>query len=320
VDVTGIVNFAGSVNLFLVIIVVAAIAVAFVATFFITLRMTRPLAHLTDFSERIGRGDFTPCSETFHDRELAALADSMNYAAGQLGLYDRDQKTFFQNASHELRTPLMSIKCYAEGISCGIMDAKSASGTILSETDRLSGMVEDLLTVSRIDNITKEQKLTSRDLRELLTAAADEQRGVAEQKGLAFAFDFDEAPVISLVNDKTMRRAFSNLISNALRYAKSEITLGCKQSGRGVTVSVADDGCGISPEALPHIFERFYKGEGGNHGIGLSIVKSVVEQHEGKIEVRSGETGTAFLLTFMSRNCQNIPAQAQPASPYPRSR
>jgi len=293
-------NFARGVNMFLVIIMVVAVIITFLVTVLITRRMTRPLADLTAFSARIGRGDFTPCTEDFHDRELATLAESMNHAAAQLDSYDKDQKTFFQNASHELRTPLMSIKCYAEGIAYDVMDAKPASATILTETDRLSEMVEDLLTVSRIDNITQDQRFAACDLRELLSAAVDEQRAVAERDHLELIFDFDEFPVVIWANDKTLQRAFSNLISNALRYATSTVTMGCRQEGSQARVTVTDDGSGIAAADLPHIFERFYHGEGGKHGIGLAIVKSVVEQHGGALEVRTDATRTSFILVFES--------------------
>jgi len=298
VDVTGIAHFADSVNLFLILIMVAAVLITSLAILLITRRLTRPLWRLTAFSGRIGKGDFAPCKEQFHDRELAALADSMNRAAGQLEAYDKDQKIFFQNASHELRTPLMSIKCYAEGIHYGIMETQKASETILQETDRLSGMVEDLLTVSRIDNITKEQAPAPCDLRELLGAAAEGQRSVAQNKEVNVAFDFDETPVTMPGNDKTLYRAFSNLISNALRYANSAVMLTCKKTGQHITVAVADDGSGIDPADMPHIFERFYKGQDGGHGIGLSIVKAVVEQHGGQIGVQSDGTGTMFTIAF----------------------
>lgn len=298
VDVTGIVNFAASVNGYLILIMVVAIVGTVLATLVITRRMTRPLESLTDFSGRIGRGDFTPCTEEFRDRELAILAASMNVAASQLDSYDKDQKVFFQNASHELRTPLMTIRGNAEGIVCGIMDASTASRTIIGETDRLTEMVEDLLTISRIDNITKEHKRVERDVRELLVAAVDEQRGIAENDRLEFGLDLDDEPVTMLCDDTTLRRAFSNLLSNAARYATAAVTLTCRRTDHGVVVEVADDGPGIDPQDLPHIFERFYRGAGGKHGIGLSIVKSVVDQHAGTIDVRSDERGTSFTLTF----------------------
>jgi Signal transduction histidine kinase len=298
VDITGIQNFADSINLYLFIIMAIMIMISILIVLAITRRMTQPLTDLTAFSQQIGRGDFTPFNKKVHDRELSTLAASMNHTASQLDKYDKEQKLFFQNASHELRTPLMSIKCYAEGINYGIMDAASASSTILAETDRLSEMVDDLLTISRIDNITKDSFPEECDLRELLATSVEEQRSIAEKRKISFLFDFDTSPVLFIGNEKTLSCAFSNLISNALRYAKSEIKLICKQDQKKIFITVQDDGSGISEEDLPHIFERFYKGQNGNHGIGLSIVKAVSEQHGGNIRVESNVTGTSVMLSF----------------------
>ena len=298
IDVTGIVNFAANVNFLLIVIMLAAVVIAILATTIITRRMTRPLADLTEFSERLGAGNFAPCVEEFHDREFATLADSMNQAAYQLDSYDKDQKTFFQNASHELRTPLMSITCYAEGIVYGIMDPQQAGRTILSETGRLSELVEDLLTISRIDSIAGEQRLVQCDVKQILALATEEQRRMAEERGLTVTSTADDHPVVLQGNDRTLHRAFSNLLSNAVRYATSRITVSCHKEAGHVVVGVEDDGGGIAPEDLPHIFERFYQGDGGHHGIGLSIVKSVVDQHGGGIDVRSDPSGTSFRLTF----------------------
>lgn len=101
-----------------------------------------------------------------------------------------------------------------------------------------------------------------------------------------------------------MYRALVNLISNALRYARDTIILRCRQTSGHVEVSVIDDGEGVSPEDMPHIFERFYKGREGRHGIGLSIVKSVVELHGGEITVNCDQ-GTCFTIVFRTEQSES---------------
>lgn len=171
---------------------------------------------------------------------------------------------------------------------------------IISETDRLGEMVEDLLCLSRIDSISKQLQPVEYDLRELLSNSTERQRNLAAERGLRFAFDFDEEPVMLPCDEKSICRAFSNLIANAIRYASSRITLTCRRAGSRIIIAVVDDGPGIAAEDLPHIFDRFYKGKGGKHGIGLSIVKAVIEQHQGSIAVRSSPGETAFTITFTS--------------------
>jgi signal transduction histidine kinase len=298
IDMTAITSFSERINkVLLAVMGVAGILAAAIATI-LSGRIARPIRELTRFAVRIGQGDFSKSTLDYQDIELSELAGSMNKAAAQLDAYDREQKTFFQNVSHELRTPLQSIKCNAEGIEHGILDPIKSSRVIISETDRLSEMVEDLLYLSRIDNVTGSGHFEESDLREILSNCAERQRSLATERDIQFVFAFDDQPVNIYCDEKRMSRAFSNLISNAIRYAKSRIILSCHAKDDKIIISVVDDGEGIAIEDLPHIFNRFYKGNGGKHGIGLSIVKSVIEQHKGKIEVKSTGTGASFTIVL----------------------
>ena len=298
-DVTGLSQFAVSINFFLVILVCVMFIIAMIVTFFLSISITRPIQKLSAAALRIGRGDFTPNDFKFRDREFEDLNTALNKSAKQLGVYDSEQKAFFQNVSHELRTPLMSIQCYAEGISCGLMEPKGASDTILQETGRLNEMVKDLLYISKIDNITSTYTATKVELGEMLRDCTKRQQAVADKKLVRFSFDFDEAPVYCDCLGELISRATDNLISNAIRYASSEIVLSCRKKADQVAICVADDGAGIDAETLPHIFERFYKGADGNHGIGLSIVKSIVEQHGGSVKAENASKGGAvFTITL----------------------
>jgi signal transduction histidine kinase len=298
IDMTALKSFADRINIVLLAVMAIAGILAATSSIFLSGLIAKPVRELTRFAVRIGKGDFSRNTFSYSDTELAELADSMNKAAAQLDAYDKEQKQFFQNVSHELRTPLQAIKCNAEGIERGILDYEKSSRVIISETDRLSEMVEDLLYLSRIDSITTVSKLEECDLRELLSNCVERQRSLAAERNIQFIFRFDKQPVYMRCDEKHMSRAFSNLISNAIRYAKTGITLACHQADNRTTISVADDGEGISKEDLPHIFDRFYKGNGGKYGIGLSIVKSVIEQHHGTIEAQNTGTGTIFTITF----------------------
>jgi len=298
IDMTAITSFAGRINSVLLIVMgIAGILAAVVATFLSGI-IARPIKELTRFAARIGKGDFSNNMVNYREVELAELAESMNKAANQLDTYDREQKTFFQNVSHELRTPLQAIRCSAEGIEHGILDNKQSSRVIISETDRLSEMVEDLLYLSRIDNLLEDTEFVEHDLRELLSNSAERQRNLAAGREVTIVFEFDNQPVNFCCDEKHISRAFSNLISNAIRYAKSKITLSCRRNNGQIIVLVSDDGSGIAQEDLPHVFDRFYKGKDGKHGIGLSIVKTVIGQHGGKIEIKSGARGTTFMITL----------------------
>lgn len=194
----------------------------------------------------------------------------------------------------------MSIRCYAEGIECGVMGPEEAARTILTETDRLSDMVEDLIYISKLDGRPDLTGAEPHDLRETFSLAASDQRHMAESKGILFEFDFDEEPVMMVYKENDLRQLCSNLISNAIRYAKNMITLTCRNTDKELILRVQDDGDGISEEDLPHLFERFYKGKDGKHGIGLAIVYSVTKLYNGTIIAENNE-GACFTITFQKR-------------------
>ncbi len=301
VSVTAINHLVGTINLAMAVIMAVAMIICFLMTNVIAGSITKPVKSISRFAEEIGRGNFKRSELSFQDIEFDELGEAMNRSAEKLDEYDKDQRAFFQNVSHELRTPLQSIRCYAEGVKFNIMDTDKSVTTIISETDRLSELVEDLLYISRMDSITSHIEMQEGDLRDTLSLCAESLRHLAERNGLKFEYKFDDEPVLLFYNEKHMFRAFSNLISNALRYARDTITLSCGNTNHGIEVSVTDDGTGISGEDLPHIFERFYKGRKGKHGIGLSIVKSVIELHGGEITVDCSKN-TRFTIIFPKKN------------------
>lgn len=297
VDVTAIQAFTRQVNLVLSGIILAAIALSVFLSRWIADSFSAPVRSLSDFAGEIGRGDFERRDFHFRDAEFHLLAESMNRMAEELRKANQKQETFFQNVSHELRTPLTSIRGNAEGIVYGIMDPKASGQIILAEADRLGGFVEDLLYLSRLGEAAPETEIRPLDLRDALSLCVSEQRTEAERKGISFDFDFDAAPVFASIRERDARQLFGNLLSNAVRYAASAVTISCHADASGVAVTVADDGPGVAPEDLPHIFERFYKGAGGKHGIGLSIVKSVADVYHGTVTAENGR-GARFTVRF----------------------
>jgi len=297
VDITTISEFTDTINFVLIFIMLVAAIISFGITAIIANSVNRPVKQLTSFARQIGKGDFTKRDISFADKEFTELANVMNQSAWQLNNYDNEQKIFFQNVSHEFRTPLMSIKCYAEGMECGLMDQVKSSRIIVGEVDHLSEMVEDLLYLSRMDILTPNIEKTRNDLRETVDSSAERLKSIADKSNIKFVYDFDESPVLFEYNEKYIVRAVNNLITNALRYAKSQIILTCRNDGNTIKLSVSDNGEGIPAETLPYVFERFYKGKNGNYGIGLSIVKSVVNLHGGRISAQCDKC-TSFLIEF----------------------
>ena len=208
------------------------------------------------------------------------------------------QQTFFQNASHELKTPLMAIQGYAEGIQAGVMDTASAAEVILAESDRMTELVDELLDISKIDMGRQPLTLSEMDVRELLYDSIRAVEPAAAGGGIAITPDFPETPVMVSCDDTRLRRAVTNILSNGVRYAHSQLHLTCRTEKRHVTIRIQDDGDGIAAEDLPHIFDRFYMGKNGKSGIGLALAKEIIHLHKGTIRAYNGDSGAVFEISI----------------------
>ena len=210
------------------------------------------------------------------------------------------QKWFFQNVSHELKTPMMAVQGCAEGINTGVLDPIEASGVILEETERMSELVEELLALSRLESGQANAEFHTADVRELLYDCLRSTEQLAEQRRLDISPCFDENPVLVNCDELQLRRAFTNIITNALRYAKEKIQIECRADRGKAVVRIRDDGDGIAPELLPHIFDRFFSTRPGGAGIGLSFAKEIVSLHKGTIRA-ANDGGAVFEICLPLR-------------------
>ena len=208
------------------------------------------------------------------------------------------QQTFFQNASHELKTPLMAIQGYAEGIQAGVMDTASAAEVILAESDRMTELVDELLDISKIDMGRQPLTLSEMDVRELLYDSIRAVEPAAAAGGIAIVPDFPEEPVMVSCDDTRLRRSVTNILSNGVRYARSQLRLTCRPDKRNVIIRIQDDGDGIAEADLPHIFDRFYMGRSGKSGIGLALTKEIIHLHKGTSSEPNGDGGAVFEISI----------------------
>ena len=235
---------------------------------------------------------------------LAVLSVLVCLFGWKLGGYveraHESQKWFFQNVSHELKTPMMAVQGCAEGIHTGVLDPVGASGVILEETEQMSELVEELLALSRLESGQANAEFHPTDVRELLYDCLRSTEQPAEQKNLRISLRFDETPVTVNCDEIQLRRAFTNIITNALRYAKEKIQIECKADRGKAVVRIRDDGEGIAPELLPHIFDRFFSTRKGGAGIGLALVKETVTLHRGNVRA-ANDGGAVFEISLPLR-------------------
>lgn len=232
------------------------------------------------------------------------------------------RKEFVANVSHELRTPLSVIKGYVETLVDGhqemaLSDRDKFLRTIQRHTERLNSLLEDLLTLSRLESINPGLHRETVDVGNLIAGIIDDYRARPAAAGHALSFSVDPAIGSVLVDPLKICQAFENLIDNALKYTPkgSHIRVGAQLRQNEIEFSVSDNGPGIPGVDLPHIFERFYrvdKGrsrEKGGTGLGLSIVKHIIQLHGGRVRVESelGQ-GTTFFLSIPLRAAEPRPS------------
>ncbi|HZS48165.1 MAG TPA: ATP-binding protein [Blastocatellia bacterium] len=239
--------------------------------------------------------------------EIERLSIALNHMIARLEEAFQYTSRFTADASHELRTPLTILHCDLEAIIQTprlAPDIREAIGSALSETERLAKIVESLLAISRLDAGEARIELSNLDLAELTFATVEQMRLLAEDKGITLHFFGDES--VEVQGDPSrLKQVIVNLLDNAIKYTPPTGTIDVKattEDGKAI-LEISDTGMGISAEALPHIFERFYRADKartrllGGAGLGLSIVKSICAAHGGQVTVTTLEgKGSRFCV------------------------
>ena len=238
-------------------------------------------------------------------KELLELETEINQMQEKLLKADEAERVFFQNASHELRTPLMSISGYAQGIQRGVFeDTAQAAGVILDESSRLTEVVDGILTLTRMDQLRYQVVPVEIGINEYVADQLERLEGLAYQKKIKLEFfPGEEHTIISDV--MLLSRAISNVISNCIRYGKTVVRVEVQEEADFLVLKITDDGPGIPKEELPHLFDRFYKGKNGNHGLGLSIARRSMEYMGGGIQAESSAEGAVFFIR-LPQDCRRF--------------
>jgi two-component system OmpR family sensor kinase/two-component system sensor histidine kinase BaeS len=267
-------------------------------------RMSVPLDNLLEASDKVAQGDFSARVEERGPPEVRALTRGFNSMAERLQVNDQQRRNMLADVSHELRTPITVIQGNVEGILDGLYPADEARlKSILEETQVLSRLVDDLRTLALAESGGLYLKREPTHLAEIIRDAVSGFESQVKEKEIRIEMTLDGGEDAN-IDPQRVREVLTNLLSNALRYTPrgGEVNIHLTETGSGVersvTISIADNGPGIEPADLPHIFERFYKSsDSGGMGLGLSIAKYLVEAHGGKIWAES-ELGRGTKISF----------------------
>ena len=227
---------------------------------------------------------------------IAALGAAIGYFLGKkLEQNDKAQKTFFENTSHELKTPLMAICGYAEEIEMGVItDYSQAGRMIVSQTERMSKLIEDTLYLSKMESGTEPLKCEPIEMASLVQDILMPLEGIVNRRNLSVSLELDEGYVNG--DPEKLEHAVANLITNSVKYACSQIEISWKNQ----VLSIWNDGGELSTEDFSHMFERFYTGQNGNSGIGLALSKEIVEMHGWKLSAKNDRHGICLSMVCHS--------------------
>ncbi|MBL4933768.1 HAMP domain-containing sensor histidine kinase [Clostridium paridis] len=288
------------VNIMLFLILLAAAVIASVISSNVSEKISKPIYELVNYAKKIGDREYNVKFKKQNDDEIGKLVDSMELMTKKLAAYDDTMKTFMQNASHELRTPLMSIQGYAEGIKYGVVDEQDkAIEIIIDESKRLSELVENLLYLSKIDAMQEEFKFEAVNIEEIIRTCIDRINGIAVKEGKTISLSSNLGNVMIMADEDKLTRAMLNIFGNCLRYAKKNIYVQLNKNESNIEILVKDDGPGFDSKDIDNIFDRFYKGKGGNYGLGLAITKSIILRHGGTIVAKNNvNEGACYIINL----------------------
>lgn len=291
-------------GLFLLFTVLVLGGVALLLSILFSRRLTTPLKRLVVAAEGIIEGNLQNKVVVSGSDEVARLAGTFNRVTKFLETQEGLRKRLIGNVTHEIRTPLTAMRGELAGmIDELIPNDKEQLKSLYEETWRLEGFLEGIEELSRAQAGAMFLQKRVGKLRPLLTNIQKTFKGVYLDKDVSFEIQCsDELDIYA--DPERLRQIIVNLVSNALKATEKwgKVTMRAAKSGKATCIEIEDTGCGIAKDALPFIFERFYRSSEGGIGIGLTIVKELVDAHEGRIEVNSEEgKGTSFSIFIPDR-------------------
>jgi signal transduction histidine kinase len=264
-------------------------------------RLTRPLSDMTDSARQIAKsGDISIFVPVQRDDEIGDLALSFNQMIGRLREEERSRQEFIANASHELKTPTMAIGSVVEALQAGAAEDPDLRYQFLHSLENLverqSNLLKDLLDIAKLDGGVDQAYKNEVALQEVCNIALDQVRAQASKRQVELIGATAGDGIFVTGSALQLQRAIVNLLTNAINHtpANGTVTLTTKMlEQERVEIIISDTGIGIEPADLPHIFDRFYRGDKartrtmGGTGLGLAITREIIARHHGSIDVDS---------------------------------
>lgn len=284
---------------------------------FFYLQVHKPLREIIKGVNQYGKGDLSYKIKDLNNDEIGRLADALNYMVSELNENDKFQQKFISNISHDFRSPLTSIKGYLEAIQDGMIPPEMINkyiDIVLFETERLTKLTSNILTLNDLDPKSTRLDITTFDINGIIKHTIETFEGICKGKKISFKLTFSTRMLHVNADISKIQQVIYNLIDNAIKFSppNSIISINTSERGEKVYVSIKDSGCGIPKEHIEKIWNRFYKSDISRgkdkkgSGLGLSIVKEILQLHGANIDVISTVgVGTEFTFSLPKAKYQS---------------
>ena len=289
----------------LIVISILVLVLSYILAYFISNHISRPINKISKEAKYLATGNFDIDFSSSNIEEIEELANTLNYAKDELSKTDELRRDLMANVSHDLKTPLTLIKANAEitkDLHINNKDKiKEDMDTIISESDRLTILVNDILTLSKIEKYNDELNIEEFDLIKLIKSILDKYKVLEETEKYKFKFIHKDKKLLVKADKKQLETVIYNFINNAINYTGDDNLVTIKVTNEeNILVEIIDTGKGIKEEDIPYIWDKYYKNKKKHKrnligtGLGLSIVKNILEKHNFKYGVNSTDKGTTF--------------------------
>ncbi len=282
-----------------------------ITIFLLSRLLTKPLLHMKQATEKMSKGDLSVSLTTTRNDEIGELAESIQTLANDLHYMKTERSEFLASVAHELRTPLTYVRGYAD---IALKESTPPEqrlrylSIIKDESDYITNLVQDLFSLAQMEKHNFFIQVKEVHLHPFLTRITEKVNAMYKERHITVSFTCSPSLLVNL-DEQRFEQVVVNILNNAYRHSKehSHIRISVTEEHKRISINIRDEGEGIPPEDLPHIFDRFYRVDKarsratGGTGLGLSIVKEIIELHGGNITATSEiDHGSCFIISLPS--------------------
>ena len=290
----------------LIVITILSLIISYILAYLMSKHLSKPIQEISQSAKELAKGNYQTKFKNHNILEIQELANTLNYAQQEIGKAEELRRALMANVSHDLKTPLTMIKAYAE-IAKDLHQNNPEKqmedmDTIISETNRLTILVDDILTLSKMESMKEELEIEKFDLIALINDIISGYKILQETEKYQFKFIHKDKEIWISADKKRLNQVIYNLVNNAINYTGKDNTVTIRiTKNENVLVEIKDTGNGIQEEEIPYIWDKYYKNKKKHKrnrigtGLGLSIVKKILEEHHYPYGVNSTTgKGTTF--------------------------